>query len=274
MSAIDVLHIALRFRSLPLESPQMPPKKIRIHPRNGLLALLALATVPGLHALAPQARSAPPAPSAKLASSKNGAAKAHAPVGDKESKAPEKPEKTAYDFNLPGPDGKDVPLSSFKGKYLVIVNLARKSTYNEQLAALIKLNDTYKDKNVVVLGIPSNDFGTSEPGTGPEIQKAYADAKVDFPIMGVSKLSGDDELPFFAFLTKGKNVPPGGPVAWNYTKFILDNKGKVVVRLSPDVAPDSPEMLSTLDQVLAGTYKPKKSPGKPGEGAPSDDDDD
>jgi glutathione peroxidase len=241
-------------------------------PRTGLLTLFALASFSGPCALGLQARAAP-APAVKPSSPNHGAGKTRAAGADKETKGATKPEKNAYNFNLPGPDGKDVPLSNFKGKYIVVVNLARKSTYNEQLAALIKLNDTYKDKNVVVLGVPSNDFGASEPGTAPEIQKAYADAKVNFAIMGVSKLSSDDELPLFVYLTKSKSAPTGGPVAWNYTKFIIDNKGNVVARLDPDVAPDSPEMLSTLDQVLAGTFKPKKAPGKPAEGAPADDDD-
>jgi len=174
--------------------------------------------------------------------------------------------KTAYDYHLIGPDGKDVAISTYKGKYILVVNLGRKSAYNDQLPALIKLNDMYKDKGLVVLGIPSNEFGAAEPGTEAEILKAYADAKVDFPIMGVSKLLGDDQLPFYAYLTKGEGAPAGGNVAWNYTKFIIDNKGKVVARLDPDVAPDSLEMLSTIDEVLAGTYKPKGGGGRGGAG--------
>jgi glutathione peroxidase len=168
---------------------------------------------------------------------------------------------TAYDFHLIGPDGKDVPLSDYKDKYLLIVNLGRKSSYNDQLAGLIKLNDTYKSKGLVVIGIPSNEFGDAEPGTPAEILKAYADAKVDFPVMGLSKLIGDDALPFYTFLTKD---PAAGPVAWNYTKFIIDKKGALVARLDPDVKPDSPEMLSTIDEVLDGTYKPQKAPGAGG----------
>jgi glutathione peroxidase len=174
---------------------------------------------------------------------------------------------TAYDFHLIGPDGKDVPVSDFKGKYLLVVNLGRKSSYNDQLPALIKLNDTYKSRGLVVIGIPSNEFGAAEPGTQAEILKAYADAKVDFPIMGLAKLTGDDALPFYTFLTKGA----GGPVAWNYTKFIVDKKGNVVARLDSDVSPDSPEMISTIEEVLDGTYKPKKDPaagGRPGAGGP------
>jgi glutathione peroxidase len=175
--------------------------------------------------------------------------------------APDAKTETAYDFHLIGPDGKDFPLSQYKDKYLVVVNLGRKSSYNDQLPALIKLNDTYKSKGLMVIGIPSNEFGAAEPGTEAEILKAYTDAKVDFPIMGLSKLTGDDALPFYVYLTKGKSAPAGGAVPWNYTKFVIDKKGAVVARLDSDVAPDSPEMLSTIDEILDGTYKPKKEPG-------------
>ena len=185
----------------------------------------------------------------------------------------DKAEKTAYDFSLPGADGKDVAVSSFKGKYLLIVNLGRKSGYNEQLAGLIKLNDEYKDKGLVVIGVPSNQFGLAEPGTPAEIQKAYADAKVDFPVMAVSKVTGDEELPLYGYLTKSKDAPGGGPVHWNYTKFIVDKNGNVIARLDPDVAPESAEMKSTIEKVVAGTYKPKKADGKAG-AKPADDDDD
>ncbi len=229
------------------------------------LVLASLLIYEAMPAAIAQIRAMPKAASSK--SAKKGAGK------DGESKPAEaKPEKMAYDYNLPGADGKDVPVANYKGKFILIVNLARKSSYNDQLPALVKLNDKYKDKGLVVIGIPSNDFGAEEPGTPAEIQKAYADAKVDFPVMGVSKLSGDAELPIATFLTKSKGAPAGGPIHWNYTKFIIDKKGAVIARMNSDVAPDSPEFLTTIDQVLDGTYKPAKKGGdKPGA---SDDDDD
>ena len=90
--------------------------------------------------------------------------KTAAAADTKEAAKKPKPEKTAYDYVLPGPDGKDVPLTNFKGKFVLIVNLARKSGYNAQLAALEKDYETYKDKGLVVIGVPSNDFGAAEPG--------------------------------------------------------------------------------------------------------------
>jgi glutathione peroxidase len=228
-----------------------------------ILALISLAVAPAFAAQANAATKPAPAKAAKNAAP----GKADTPSKTSDGKA----EKNAYDYNLPGADGKDVPVSNFKGKFLLIVNLARKSTYNDQLPALIKLADIYKDKGLVVVGIPSNDFGTEEPGTDADIQKAYKDAKVDFPVMAVSKVSGDAALPITTFLTKSKGAPAGGPIHWNYTKFIIDKKGSVIARLSPDVAPDSPEFLATIDQVLDGTYKPAK---KGGDKPPSGDDDD
>ena len=120
-------------------------------------------------------------------------------------------EKLAYDFELPGPDGKGVPLSSFKGKTVLVVNLASKSSFNAQLPALEKLAEQYKSKGLVVVGVPSNEFGAAEPGTDAEIQKIYtADDKVNFPVMAKSVLTGDLQLPLYGFLTKGN----GGPVHW------------------------------------------------------------
>ena len=238
--------------------------------RRGRLAIAlctgAILAVPG-HGLEPKVKASSPAQGAHAAGKKGSAA----PDADKGKS--DKAEKNAYDFTLPGADGKDVPVSSFKGKYILIVNLGRKSAYGEQLAALIKLNDEYKDKGLVVIGVPSNQFGLAEPGTSAEIQKAYVDAKVDFPVMGVSKITGDEQLPLYGYLTKSKDAPPGGPVHWNYTKFIIDKNGNVLARLDPDVTPDSAEMKSTIEKVVAGTYKPKKADGKPG-AKPADDDDD
>jgi glutathione peroxidase len=241
---------------------------------NQLVGQLRLATITFLSVVfllssrsIPLAFASPPTSTVKEGKQKLPATAAGADA--KKAKA----EKTAYDYNLPSANGKDVPLTNFKGKYILVVNLARKSSYNAQLPALIKDYETYKDKGLMVIGVPSNDFGASEPGTDPEIQKVYADAKVTFPIMAVSKLTGDQEIPFYHYLTKSEGAPAGGNVHWNYTKFVVDKNGKVIARLEPDVTPDSPEMISTIGQILDGRYKPKKS-AKKDESTSSDEDDD
>ncbi len=193
----------------------------------------------------------------------------HKPTGNEDSSR--KPEKNAYDYELPGSDGKGIPLKSFKGKTILIVNLARNSSYNTQLAGLQKVSDLYKDSGVVVIGVPSNEFGAAEPGTEAEVQKSYkVEGKVTFLVTAKSTLTGDAALPLFVYLTKGKTVPEGGPVHWNYTKFIVDKTGKVVARFSSDVAPDSTELLSSLDQILEGTFKPRKVGAPPPGGADED----
>jgi glutathione peroxidase len=226
-----------------------------------VISILSLFSIPNAVAYQPGSRTKAGKPKPPVATATEDAKKA-------------KPEKTAYDFNLAAADGKNVPLASFKGKYILVVNLARKSSYNAQLSALIKDYETYKDKGLIVIGVPSNDFGASEPGTDPEIQKAYAEAKVTFPIMAVSKLTGDQEIPLYHYLTKSEGAPAGGNVHWNYTKFVVDKNGKVIARLEPDVTPDSPEMISTISQILDGRYKPKKSAKKDASSSSDDDDDD
>ncbi len=161
-------------------------------------------------------------------------------------------EKLAYDFELPGPDGKGVPLSRFKGKTVLVVNLGSQSSFNAQLPALEKLAAQYKQQGLIVLGVPSNEFGAAEPGTDVEIQKIYvSDDKITFPVMAKSVLTGDLQLPLYGFLTKGN----GGPVHWNYTKFFIDKDGKVVARFEPTVTPDSAEMQAAVVEILEGRYK-------------------
>ena len=204
-----------------------------------------------------------------------GAASGVKAAGTKPEKTGGKPEKTIYDYTLPGADGRSIPVASYKGKVLLIVNLAHGSSYNAQLPALEKLSETYRDKGLVVLGVPSNDFGASEPGTDAAVQKVYGEAKVTFPVMARSSLTGVEELPLYGFLTKVKDVPGNGPVHWNYTKFLVDRKGVVVARFDADVAPDSPEFTATLEQVMAGTYAvPKKKPSGDVEADAGGDDDD
>ena len=182
-----------------------------------------------------------------------------------------KKDQTIYSFGLPTEDGKNLPLSDYKGKVLLIVNLGRQSNYASQLPALQKLSDTFKDKGLVVLGVPSNDFGKAEPGTPAEVAKYYTDAKLNFPVMQVSTLTGVHELPVFTYLAKNKAVENDG-LHWNFTKFLVDRKGKVVVCFPPEIAPDSLDMLATVQEVLDGTWKPKK-PKRPSQGEGGDDGD-
>jgi glutathione peroxidase len=182
-------------------------------------------------------------------------------------KAQKAPEKTVYDCSLVGLDGKEVPLSTFKGKVLLIVNLASQSIFKDQISQLEELQKTYKDQGLVVIGVPSNDFGAQEPGTDAEIQKTYSnDFHLSFPVFARASVRGKDQAALFAFLTSDKKAPTGGEVHWSFTKFVVDRTGKVVARFEPHVAPNSPELQATLEDILAGKFRPPAQKGE-GDGA-------
>jgi len=179
-------------------------------------------------------------------------------------KPAQKPPKTIFDYSLVGFDSKEVSLSAFKGKVLLIVNLASQSIFQDQIASLDELQKTYKDKGLVVIGVPSNDFGAQEPGTEADIQKKYTtELHLSFPVFARTSVRGKDQTALYSFLTSDNKGPTGGEVHWSYTKFVVDRTGKVVARFEPHVAPNSPELRVTLEDVLAGTFKPpsKKDDG-------------
>jgi len=196
------------------------------------------------------------------------AAAAYPAAEQKTRKAPEKTaqkaaEKTVYDCSLVGFDGKEVPLSSFKGKVLLIVNVASQSIFKEQIPQLEELQKTYKDQGLVVIGVPSNDFGAQEPGTDAEVQKTYTnDFHLSFPVFARASVRGKDQAALYGFLTGDKKGPTGGDVHWSFTKFVVDRAGKVVVRFEPHVAPNSPELQATVEDVLAGKFKPAAQKGE------------
>jgi glutathione peroxidase len=183
--------------------------------------------------------------------------------------------KTIYDYSLVGIDGKVVPLSIYKGKVLLIVNLASQSMYKNQLKALDELQKTYADKGLVLIGIPSGDFGAEELADNAAIQHYYQDsAHVTFPIYGKASLRGKDAIPLAHFLTDPKESVPGGDIHWNFTKFLIDRNGKPVLRFEVDSDPADPEFHVKVEQVLDGTFKKKEAHGKEGAKPAADDDDD
>ncbi len=169
----------------------------------------------------------------------------------------ENEKKTVYDYSLVAFDGKEVPLSTFKGKVLLVVNLASQSIFKDQIPQLEELQKTYKEKGLVVLGVPCNDFGAQEPGTDAEVQKTYTNEfHLSFPVFARASVRGKDQAALYGFLTNDKKGGAGGEVHWSYTKFVVDRGGKVVARFEPEVAPNSPRLGATIEEVLAGRYKP------------------
>lgn len=171
--------------------------------------------------------------------------------------AAEKPAKVVYDYSLVDLDGKEVSLSAYKGKVLLIVNLASQSIFHEQNAMLEELQKTYKEQGLVVVGVPSNDFGAQEPGTDTDVQRTYRkDLHLDFPVFARVSVRGKDQAALYSFLTGDKKAPTGGDVHWSYTKFVVDRTGKAVARFEPHVLPNAPEVRVTIEDVLAGKFKP------------------
>ena len=160
--------------------------------------------------------------------------------------------KSVYDFTLNSIDGQPSPLSSFKGKVVMLVNVASKCGYTPQYSALESTYEKYKDRGLVIVGIPANNFGAQEPGTNEEI-KTFCSRKynVTFPMMAKVSVKGSDQTPLYQFLTdKSLNPSTGGEIKWNFTKFIFDRDGNAVARFEPEVTPDSPQVTAAIEKAL------------------------
>jgi glutathione peroxidase len=183
--------------------------------------------------------------------------------------------RTAYDYSLVSLNGKEVSLSTYKGKVILIVNLASQSVYMHQIEALDKLQKDYADKGLVVVGIPSGDFGAQELADNAAIQHYYLDSQhVTFQIFSKTSLRGKDSIPLAHFLTDPKDGTGGGDIHWNFTKFVVNRKGEPVLRCEADSDPADPQFRALLEQILDGTYKKKASPAKDSNTPAEGDDDD
>lgn len=151
-----------------------------------------------------------------------------------------------YDFRPLTIDGKAFDFSQYKGKKVLIVNVASKCGYTPQYEDLQKLYDQYKDK-LVVVGFPANNFMHQEPGTNEEI-KEFCESKyaVTFPMMSKISVKGDDMDPLFKWLTEEPNPDFTGDIKWNFEKFLIDENGKLIHRFRTRVNPMSDEILSAI----------------------------
>jgi glutathione peroxidase len=156
-----------------------------------------------------------------------------------------------YDFTMKSIDGTPVPLSSFKGKVVLVVNVASKCGYTPQYTGLEALYEKYKDKGLVIVGFPANNFMAQEPGTDAEI-KTFCSTKynVSFPMFSKISVKGEDKAELYKFLTDATaNPTTGGEIKWNFTKFMVDRNGKVVQRFEPAVTPEQ------MDAAVAAALK-------------------
>jgi glutathione peroxidase len=160
--------------------------------------------------------------------------------------------KSIHSFTVKDIDGNIVPLSSYKGKVLVIVNTASKCGLVEQLGELEKFYQAYKDKGVVVLGFPANNFLSQEPLGNSDI-KAFCSKNygVTFPMFEKISVKGDDIAPLYKFLTnKSENGVADAPIKWNYQKFIIDKNGFISCSISPRTSVNDEEFLQALQDAL------------------------
>jgi glutathione peroxidase len=164
---------------------------------------------------------------------------------------------SAYNFTFKDTDGVPFPLETYRGKVLLVVNTASRCGFTPQYAELEALYETYKDKGLVVLAIPSDDFGSEEPGDDRQI-KAFAFSKfhITFPIMGKTDVVGDARHPFYAWAAEQNK---GGfflsTPRWNFQKYLIGRDGQLVDSFLPTTTPTSSSIVKSVELALADKSK-------------------
>jgi glutathione peroxidase len=156
-----------------------------------------------------------------------------------------------YNFTLPSIDGEPTSLANYKGKVILLVNVASRCGFTPQYSALESIYEKYKGQGFVILGFPANNFGGQEPGTNAEI-KNFCSTKysVSFPMFAKVSVKGADCTPLYQYLTQQANPALLGDIKWNFTKFLVDRNGKVVARFESPVKPDSLEVVQAIEKLL------------------------
>jgi glutathione peroxidase len=158
-------------------------------------------------------------------------------------------DRSIYQFTMKSIDGKEIPLEDYRGKVLLVVNVASKCGLTPQYDALEKLYKSKKGQGLVVLGFPANEFGSQEPGTNEEI-KAFCAASygVTFPMFAKIAVKGKEIHPLYQWLTEHTGEKE---IAWNFAKFVIGRQGQILERFDPKTKPDSPEITKAIDEALA-----------------------
>ena len=154
---------------------------------------------------------------------------------------------SVYDFTPNSIEGKPAPLAAYRGKVLLLVNVASYCGYTPQYQGLEALYEKYKDRGLVVIGFPANNFGEQEPGTNAEIkdfcERTY---HVKFPMYAKMSVDGADKAPLYQYLTSAM----GGDIQWNFTKFLVGRDGALLKRFEPPVTPESQSMTAAIEAAL------------------------
>jgi len=158
---------------------------------------------------------------------------------------------SVLDYTMNLIDGSPKNLSDYKGKVVLIVNVASRCGYTPQYASLQKLFQDKSEKGLVVLGFPANEFMSQEPGSNVEIANFCSSTYgVSFPMFEKIVVKGENAHPLYKKLASAPS-PMGGEPKWNFTKFLLNRKGEVVGRFEPATRPDDPALLARIDELLA-----------------------
>ena len=161
--------------------------------------------------------------------------------------------KTVYDFKMKNIDGKEVALADYKGKVLLIVNVASHCGNTPQYKDIEAMYEKYKDKGLVVLGFPANNFMGQEPGSDETIKKfCTMEYKVTFPMFSKISVKGSDMHPLYKYLTsKDENGVMDAPVKWNFQKFLIGKDGKVITSIGNHESVNEPEVVKAVEAALA-----------------------
>lgn len=158
--------------------------------------------------------------------------------------------KNLYDFKMININGQDMPLSQFEGKTVLLVNVASKCGLTPQYKGLQALYDEYKDRGLVVVGLPCNQFGGQEPGSEEEIQ-SFCENKysVNFPLTSKINVNGDNRHSLYQWLV-GDEAKFPGDIKWNFEKFLISSAGDVLQRFEPTVTPGDETLLKAIQNAL------------------------
>ena len=165
------------------------------------------------------------------------------------SNASGKYDKLAYDFNFNDLDGSKLQLSNFKNNVIVVVNVASQCGFTSQYEDMQKIWEKYQSKGLIMLGVPSNDFGNQEPGNSKDI-KNFCEAKfgISFPMTEKVNVKGDNAHPFYKWAKKnhGNSAIP----KWNFYKIVIDKQGKIHTTFSSMTNPSSKKFIKTIEKLL------------------------
>jgi glutathione peroxidase len=159
----------------------------------------------------------------------------------------------ALRFTMKSLAGKEVDLAQYRGKVVMIVNVASKCGLTPQYKQLQAIHEKYSKEGLAILGFPCNQFGHQEPGTAQEIRKfCRVNYGVSFDMFAKIEVNGKGACPLYKYLKSLSTAPKGpGEISWNFEKFILDRNGEVIARFAPPTKPDDPEVIKVIERELA-----------------------